>query len=345
MKFLKNLFGQKNTAGSDIRAERQADPPGEPDLIRVYDQYGQELLITKKQWRTDILPGAIKSNRDKPTELYHVIVGALNDGFRSDVIAAASQLYRIDPERVRSTCLWGIILTEENRLDEAESVFLDFGARHGDDGYVLTNLAKVYAKRNNHSKAEETLWHALAIDPNQENGLVWYQGNHHQRSGEEAGHEALRRIAALPLSWRATLAGAGCTRVKKPGTGNPLLRRELVPTRRRYSSRCADADQLTSNNTPIGRCSRSFEPCVAAVSRRARPFQYRCPSSDADTLDYRRSKHGLDASLNSAGPARRRLSRNGPVPQARRRDTFGLNGFLGGYPGHHFSGGPSASSY
>jgi tetratricopeptide (TPR) repeat protein len=201
----KNLSGKEYTLVSRMPADTHSDPPRDANLIRVFDHYGREHFVTKEQWRTQVLPDAIKSSWDKPTELYDVIVGALNDGLRSDVIVAAEHLYRIDPQPVRSACLWGIILTEENRLGEAEKVFRDFAAKHGDDGYVLINLAKVYAKRNNHGKAEETLWHALEIEPNQESGMGWYQAIHRERGGEEAGQQALRKIAALSQSWRAQL--------------------------------------------------------------------------------------------------------------------------------------------
>ena len=94
---------------------------------------------------------------------------------------------------------------EEDRLDQAEKVFCDFIARHGEDGSVLTNLAKVYACRKNDAKAEEILWRALEVDPNQDNGLSWYWVMHKERGGEAAGDEALRRIARIPKSWRAHL--------------------------------------------------------------------------------------------------------------------------------------------
>jgi tetratricopeptide (TPR) repeat protein len=91
------------------------------------------------------------------------------------------------------------------RLDQAEKVFRDFTEKHGEKGSVLTNLAKVYSKRGDSSRAEEILWRGLEVDPNQDNGMGWYFAIHSERSGEEAGQEALRRVAALPNSWRAQL--------------------------------------------------------------------------------------------------------------------------------------------
>src|SRR5205823_5435803 len=146
-----------------------ADPSRDPNLIQVFDAYGREVFITKEQWRTNVLPGTIQSNWNKPNELCSVILSALNDGFRADVFRAAKQLFKIDPDPIRGACVWGIVLMEEGRLDEAEKIFRDFISSHGEEGSVLTNLAKVYSRRKDASKAEEILWHGLELDPNQEN--------------------------------------------------------------------------------------------------------------------------------------------------------------------------------
>lgn len=94
---------------------------------------------------------------------------------------------------------------ETDRLDDAQRVFETFLAEHGEDGVVLTNLAKIYYRRGDHARAESILWHALEVDPNQDNGLNWYVAIQRERGGEAAALAALRRIAGLPRSWRARL--------------------------------------------------------------------------------------------------------------------------------------------
>jgi len=39
-----------------------------------------------------VLPGTIRPNWDNPGQLYNVIVAALNDGFRADILRAAEQI-------------------------------------------------------------------------------------------------------------------------------------------------------------------------------------------------------------------------------------------------------------
>lgn len=218
-----NLFGRKkksrqepssakstSTAPPSNRDQSGAPPPvrSAPDdknKIRVFDSYGRELFIPKDQWRSQVLPGSIRSNWNNPEQLYGIIADALENGFRKEVIPAAERLYRTDPQPDRGSCVWSIVLREEGRLDEAETVLTDFIARHGENGMILTNLAKVHSIRQNAAKAEDILWHALEVDPNQENGFGWYLATHRERGGEPAYREALCRVAALPGSWRAQL--------------------------------------------------------------------------------------------------------------------------------------------
>jgi tetratricopeptide (TPR) repeat protein len=182
-----------------------ASPAANPDLIRVFDAYGREMFIAREEWRTSVLPGAIRSSWNDPGQLYGVVVGASEDGCAADVVEAAEHLHAIDPIPARGTCAYGIVLMKIGRLDEAERVFVEHLRRHGEEGVVLTNLAKVHAERNETAKTEETLWRALEADPNQANGVEWYEVMHRERGGDAAGRDALRRVAALPGSWRAQL--------------------------------------------------------------------------------------------------------------------------------------------
>jgi len=209
MNLFRKLFGPKNEPPKPAPASPPplppVDPAKDPNMIRVHDAYGRELFLTREQWRDSVLLGNIEKAWNQPDALYGMILSALNDGFRADIVKAAQHLHDIDPDPVRGTCVWGIVLNEEGRLDEAEAVFKAHVAKHGENGVVLTNLAKIYAKQGDDAKAEAVLWHALELDPNQDNGVGWYEVIHRERGGEEASRAALQRIAALPGSWRAQL--------------------------------------------------------------------------------------------------------------------------------------------
>jgi tetratricopeptide (TPR) repeat protein len=177
----------------------------DPNLIQVYDSYGRKLYITREQWRDNVLLGNLEQAGGNPEQLYGLLVGALNDGFAADVVPYAEQLQRVDPIPARGATILGIVYMENNRLDDAERVLKDFLLAYGEDGTVLTNLAKIYSRRGDESRAQSTLWHALEVDPNQENGLGWFIAECNDRDGEAAALAAYRRVAGLPQSWRAQL--------------------------------------------------------------------------------------------------------------------------------------------
>lgn len=203
------LFGKSKASDSKSddpsRAPSLSDPATNPNMIRVYDAYGREMFVTKDTWRSSILPDMIKKAWRDPDQLYPILVQALSDGFEKQIGDAIHHLYDTDPEHGRAACLWGIFLLKDGRPKEAERALMGAMDRIGEQGYLLTNLAKVYEAQGASDRADHTLWHALEVDPNQDNAFSWYWAREKDRKGEEAGIDAVRKIATIPSSWRAQL--------------------------------------------------------------------------------------------------------------------------------------------
>lgn len=220
MSILKKLFGKKPTnepvpaahpppaAPDPVAAPASAteqNPADNPNLIRAYDAYGREIYVTREQWRDNVLLGAIEQNWNDAEQLAGLIIQSLNDNFFEEMIRPAERLVELDANSERAVVLQAIVYMKVGRLDDSEKVLLAYCAQHGETGIVLTNLAKVHAERDDESKTLETLWRALQLDPNQDNGLGWYQAIHQDHGGDVAGVTAMRKVAALPHSWRAQL--------------------------------------------------------------------------------------------------------------------------------------------
>ena len=186
-------------------APASANPAQSKDVMRVFDSFGRETLISRQEWQNKVLPANLERVWDKPDELFTMICSALNDGFRSSIVAATEHLFKTDSDRYRAAFIWGIVLREEGRLDEAEKIFRDFLAERGANGVILANLAKVYDKRQNPAKRDEILWQGLQLDPNQDNGVSWFRFLEHQRGGDEAVRQGLEKLALQKGSWRAQL--------------------------------------------------------------------------------------------------------------------------------------------
>jgi tetratricopeptide (TPR) repeat protein len=210
MSFLKRIFGKaaEPAPGAPQPAATQApprDPASDPNMIRVFDAHGRELFITKEQWRDNVLLGNLEKAKGDPDKLANLIIGALQDGFAKDVIPFAEHLHATDSAPARGATLLGVVYLDVGRPADAERVLRDFLERHGEDAYVLTNLAKAQDARGDHQLAETTLWRSIQLDPNQDNGFGWYAAIRRDRDGEAGWLDACRRVAALPSSWRAQL--------------------------------------------------------------------------------------------------------------------------------------------
>lgn len=230
-RMFEKLFGRSKT---DVPAPNRepsasvADPAKNPNLVRVYDAYGREMYITRDAWRTSILPDAIKKQWDNPGQLYSVLVQALADGFQKDIGPAVQHLYEIDPDHGRAACLWAIYLMKEGNLSESEAVLTRALKKVGEQGYLLTNLAKVYAAQMDHQRADQTLWRALEADPNQDNAFSWYWAREKDANGEDAGIAAVRRVSQIDGSWRAQLWLARLELAKGNLTSALALYREAI---------------------------------------------------------------------------------------------------------------------
>lgn len=207
MGILKKLFGSnKSPKPTPPKTSAPSGNPAEdPDMIRVYDDYGRELFITRQQWRDNVLPGTIEKNWDDAEALAGLIIESLRGNFFDEMIKPAERLLQLEEDAERGAVLLAIVYLQLGRLDDSERILRHHMSRNGESGIVLTNLAKVHAERGEDDQTLATLWHALELDPNQDNGLGWYEAIHREKKGEAAGIDALRRIAAIPGSWRTQL--------------------------------------------------------------------------------------------------------------------------------------------
>jgi tetratricopeptide (TPR) repeat protein len=180
-------------------------PTPNTDGVRAFDQSGREVIVPREEWRTNVLPNLLQEVWEQPENLYMVLLNSFNDGFFPEVVDAAAHLAETDPIAARGACMHAIALTQTGQLEPARLLLEGFLATHPVDGSVLVNLAKVYAAEGDQAKADSTLWRALELDPNLDNGLAWYAAQAEQQGGEAAAEAALNRVAALPGSWRPQL--------------------------------------------------------------------------------------------------------------------------------------------
>ncbi|MBC8025999.1 MAG: tetratricopeptide repeat protein, partial [Steroidobacteraceae bacterium] len=187
-------------------AEAQSGSSSTSDekLIRVYDQFGRKVELGRETWRRDVLLPNLAANRGNPDELYSLVVGALNDEFAADVIDAARHLAATDSQPRRGAMILGVALLQLKDHAGARQVLERAIATHGEDAYLLANLARAFDAAGDHERAQELIWRALQLSPNEESALNWYVATN-TKGSQEAMIEAYRRAAGLPGSWRSQL--------------------------------------------------------------------------------------------------------------------------------------------
>jgi tetratricopeptide (TPR) repeat protein len=178
----------------------------ESTMITAYDSFGRQIEIPRAEWETKILPDNLAQAYDDPDKLYDAIVIALSDNFVDPLVGPSARLVEIDPSHERSHAVRGIVLMKSGDLAGAEKILSTHVEQFGPSGIILTNLAKVYDAQGRHAESQTTLWQAIQLDPNQDNGLLWWCTLERDKSGREAGFwEAMRKAAELAGSWRPQL--------------------------------------------------------------------------------------------------------------------------------------------
>src|SRR5207247_11101465 len=118
-------------------------------------------------------------------------------GVAAALLGPSRRLVEIDPRPERATTARGIVLMTTGGLGGAEEALRRYHGQHDPSGVILTNLAKVAAERGDHERADDLLSEALQVDPNLENGLLWWAALAREQGGEEAYLEALEIIAEV----------------------------------------------------------------------------------------------------------------------------------------------------
>jgi len=203
--YFKKFFGVKESEVPKAAPPASLDPSKNPNMIRVFDSYGRECFITREQWRDSILVEHLKKVWNDPEGLSATITQSLKDKFFAEMVKPAKHLLTIDPKPERAAMLLAVTYLQLGQLNHAEKILQQHIQKHGESGWILTNLAKVYSGRGEDARSLETLWRGLQRDPNQDKAVGWYEVIHREKGGQEESVTALRRIAAVPGSWRAQL--------------------------------------------------------------------------------------------------------------------------------------------
>ncbi|HEX2925863.1 MAG TPA: hypothetical protein VHP38_06345 [Ruminiclostridium sp.] len=195
-----NFTGKNQKKGASAQQNNDIESP-EKDFIEFYDEYGRKMLIPREEWKKSVLPEQLTKHWESADELYFDIFLALNDGFAKEVLDAAKHLKEIDPIKERGYTILAIAYMRNDLLNEAEKTLNEYIKLYGKTGTILINLAKVYYFKKGISKAIQTTWEGLCLDPNQENGIPWWGALNYEAGGIDKYIKSLEKAAAIKGSW------------------------------------------------------------------------------------------------------------------------------------------------
>lgn len=148
--------------------------PRDKEMIEIFDSTGCKSQIQFKEWRTKVVPHNIKNNWNNPDGLAHWVLGGLRDKLAGSVDEASKRLMKISNDQTLAICLRANVLMDLKRFKEMEQDILQHLKEYPKTGAVLTNLAKAQISLNKDQESMSTLEEGLKIDPNQDNGLLWW---------------------------------------------------------------------------------------------------------------------------------------------------------------------------
>lgn len=154
--------------------KKSTSHPRDKEVIEIFDSTGSRLQIPFKEWRTKYLPENIEASWNNADALAKWVLGGLRDGLSSDVDKASKHLMEIDDNAERAVCFRANVLMDLKKYKEMEGAIINYLSNHPKTGVVLSNLAKAQNFLKKEKEFLITLEEALKLDPNQENGLLWW---------------------------------------------------------------------------------------------------------------------------------------------------------------------------
>ncbi len=191
------------SAAAEASATAVATPAPDPEEpgMRVWDEFGREVIIPVTQWRQELLPKALEQTQNNPDAFSAILLDAIQAGAAVEIVPAAAHLQSIDTNPERGAAIHGLVLLAAGKPAEAEDVLVTYLGQFGPSATVLAHLARAQAAQNRLDEADATLWRALEADPNDENALGLYAARSREREGDFGWQGSLERAATLPGAW------------------------------------------------------------------------------------------------------------------------------------------------
>lgn len=178
------------------------------------------------EWRTFHLPEAVARAWAEPDDLARVVEQALDVGAHDDVVPAAEQLSRIDPDRDRRYALAAVVFARCGQFRRADELLDRHESLYGESAFALAARAEVALSGNRKARGHDLLERAIRLDPGGSRPLRRLIDDFVIRGGKVAAEPVVRRVFSTSGSWRAGMWLASAV-AKDAGEAAALVREAL----------------------------------------------------------------------------------------------------------------------
>ncbi len=170
----------------------------------------------------------------------------------------------------------GIVLLQLKDHAGARDVLERAIARHGENPYLLANLARAYAAAGDDERAQALIWRALELEPNEETSLNWMIGMAQcQGAGRRAGRVHARGGAAGKLA-RAAVARALCAGARRSRRGHAAVRRGAGARQPGARGPAHAAERRSRQSRPHRTAGEAHAAALRSRSSTASPWATTC---------------------------------------------------------------------
>lgn len=136
-----------------------------------------------------------------PDELYLDLIDHLENDRLSEALRCYDSLTSIEPSSQRAIVAGAQLLEKAGHPEQAQEKLETYVATNLDAGVARANLARLYYKAGERSKAVSTVRFALMRAPNQERSLHFYAALIQEDGGIQGALDTLKLLSDMPGAW------------------------------------------------------------------------------------------------------------------------------------------------
>ncbi len=206
----KNIFTKNDKIDSNANIDnnlKNVNKKIKKEIIKIYDEYGEEVFLKREEWIKKLLKPAIEDNINDIESLSEIILDAYKNDVFEEINDTVHSFYDVDRNEERATNILGVFYANTGKEKKAKDLYKKFINSNKTSEIIYYNLGIIYEKEEKAQEAYKLFLKSLEINPNFQNSLIKALKYAKSKSDEEY-YKILYRLSTMKNSWRAKLLKA-----------------------------------------------------------------------------------------------------------------------------------------